>query len=756
MEEEYNVYTIVKAAVSHLVNTFAHSANLEALSLGQIDSRVSQTITRAARLAASDEGGTTMAPLVPVLGQVELVQPKAQGGWGYTPGALSLAAMMPRENLTQVTFDVAWWTSFIEEITRFDSYVSQPTFPDCVTLLALVQKYLSLVPSPAASDVSLYAHIHVTAAVALCLLKGLSKAQLRTWLVDEANAAKETVAVMVRGDFSGIQNFIYHITRPTTDASYRGVAKRLRGRSFYLMLLGDVITDWIVRRLGLTPANILFCGGGRFDLLIPQDSETLHILRECLKTVEAWLLQNFYGELGIQFVTCMVSAGDFMDISQVYETLEYDLGQQKTQKWRDHVLDGDFHTPKSNDYHACAVCNLSVVNDSGDNCPICDLHAAIGGKLPDAQWLAWIYGTPPPSPASVRVGFEAFETTITLLNDKELPGLLPQSAPAVVYRLNDANFMPPRYLPTVGWGFRFLPKTAPVALTPIPSSRNEEPTKPGDVLDFDQIAALSTGAQRLGVLKADVDHLGLVFSEGLRPLTLARQATLSHSVDRYFAGRLNRLCDEVFADWKAGAGAEHPLRGKVSHLFYILYAGGDDLFVVGPWDQIMELAQHLRGDFETYACRNPNVTLSAGVVQIKPHYPVQRFATLVSERLERAKQAGRRRINVFGHTSVWAPEGAEPGFAALFTYAKLLTEWVGEDRMPRTLVHYLGRLYAEHFKSDDANRSMYLPKLYYAIRRRMSSAAIQALDPAHHLWTQKMMDYAPILVSYVSLITRKE
>lgn len=100
---------------------------------------------------------------------------------------------------------------------------------------------------------------------------------------------------MVRGDISGVQKFIYRITAPGAEA--KGTAKRLRGRSFYLSVLADVIADWIIRKLNLTMANILFCSGGRFDILVPITSwadKMNEKLLECETDLEKWLLEKFY------------------------------------------------------------------------------------------------------------------------------------------------------------------------------------------------------------------------------------------------------------------------------------------------------------------------------------------------------------------------------------------------------------------------------------------------------------------------------
>ena len=59
-------------------------------------------------------------------------------------------------------------------------------------------------------------------------------------------------------------------------------------------------------------------------------------------------------------------------------------------------------------------------------------------------------------------------------------------------------------------------------------------------------------------------------------------AELSQALERFFAGWLDRICARI---------------DKGEDLFYVLFAGGDDLFVVGPWTHMPELAQAIRDDF---------------------------------------------------------------------------------------------------------------------------------------------------------------
>jgi len=70
---------------------------------------------------------------------------------------------------------------------------------------------------------------------------------------------------------------------------------------------------------------------------------------------------------------------------------------------------------------------------------------------------------------------------------------------------------------------------------------------------------------------------------------------------------------------------------------YIVFAGGDDLFLIGPWHQTIDLALEIRREFEEFAANNSDFSLSCGLYLIKPSFPVRRAAPVAEHVLEKAK-----------------------------------------------------------------------------------------------------------------------
>ena len=66
----------------------------------------------------------------------------------------------------------------------------------------------------------------------------------------------------------------------------------------------------------------------------------------------------------------------------------------------------------------------------------------------------------------------------------------------------------------------------------------------------------------------------------------------------------------------------------------MVFAGGDDLFVLGPWSDAVRFAETLYDSFHRFTGGNPDVTLSAGVALAKPGLPMRGIKELAEEQLE--------------------------------------------------------------------------------------------------------------------------
>jgi len=150
----------------------------------------------------------------------------------------------------------------------------------------------------------------------------------------------------------------------------------------------------------------------------------------------------------------------------------------------------------------------------------------------------------------------------------------------------------------------------------------------GAPVTFGHLAARSVGSPLLAVLKADVDRLGRLFSEGLgAKVSVAREAALSRMLNFFFTTSLS--------DWLE---MEYPNT-------YTVFAGGDDLCLIGPWNEIVDLASDLNTRFREFVACNPSISISMGLEVINAHHPAGRAVVTASEALEQSKDKGRNSVN---------------------------------------------------------------------------------------------------------------
>ena len=117
------------------------------------------------------------------------------------------------------------------------------------------------------------------------------------------------------------------------------------------------------------------------------------------------------------------------------------------------------------------------------------------------------------------------------------------------------------------------------------------------------------GIPRLGVLRADVDNLGATFVSGLPEdkTSISRTSTLSRALSFFFKYQINQILKE--RDYQV----------------QIIYSGGDDLFIVGNWSDILFASADIRKAFDEYT-GNGTLTLSAGIGMFDAKYPIARMA----------------------------------------------------------------------------------------------------------------------------------
>lgn len=635
------------------------------------------------------------------------------------------------------------WETFTAEC----SHLGSP--PPIGTLLALLKKYTSAMPSAVyvnEPDIPLYDHAKTTAAIAHCL----------------AVSQEREPFLLIQGDLSGIQDFIYGIVTPE-DARKR-MAKRLRGRSYWLSLLMDATAQEISRELGLFEPAVLWNTGGNFVILAPNSPRNRARVETIARRVNQHLLERYDGRLFLAVGMLPCTGNELASFSGTLERLSRNTGIAKTQKFIDCDISFDPYGENWPIDTYCPSCGERMELGTGQ-CPICDLHESIGQKIARARYLIRGRGLP--------IGFEELGLGTSYDLTQKIPGIPDVAA----FAINNTDF------PVEGdamRGFVFLGDTVPAV---------------GDrILSFGEIAQLAVGSPRLGVIKADVDNLGKIFALGLpkEQRTISRIHTLSTKLEFFFSGYLNAICNDfvVYADLCPACrervtrtiavtrGDEEGRRDTYYEIetpcdrcaerrlskFYITYAGGDDLLIIGPWDAAIRLAGRINNEFRRFTCSNPDITLSAGVAVVSPRLPVGRAVKMADRLLDTAKEGGKNRIALFDECLIWDDTGhVEKGYTTLMKTAEDLERAVGRT-VSKSFVYTLLHLWNQTFgdlercrpqdvTGERIRRKRFLPHLKYLMKRHAKTR--EDLSSIEHL-IQPVFPWIKLPVYWTSLRLRRE
>ncbi|GAB4423856.1 MAG: type III-A CRISPR-associated protein Cas10/Csm1 [Anaerolineae bacterium] len=677
------------------------------------------------------------------------------------------------------------WDQFLAEAKALKA-AHEPTGNQAVyleSLLNLMQQYTWSIPSAyykSVPDISLYDHSRMTAALAACLVD----------LPELPAVGSETpAALLVGGDISGVQSFIYTITS-------QGATSGLRGRSMYLQLLTETIARYVLNELELPAANIIYAGGGHFFMLAPVSAEAR--LAELRQQISQVLLHHHQGDLYLALawasLTPTQAAGNAL--RQRWDEMQQGLQRSKQRRFSElgAGLSDLLFAPKEdggNEDKQCVVCQREHPgtkkwdNDDRQKCPACHEFEELGRDLRKARYLILD-----------RVGQTSFGVNSLPGNWQEVLGnfgyqaMLKQALPSAsgnevisraILALNDEAIQALQPAATIATGRHFLVNTTPT-LTPEEYEKFKKkvddlthlnpannPVKP-----FEVMARQSRGIKRLGVLRMDVDNLGQILSQGLAGdrFTFSRIATLSFNFTLFFEGWVAEIADQINETGRNN-GAERQGVYEDSDLLYAIYSGGDDLFFVGAWDLMPLLAERISSDLEQFSAGHAGIHLSGGVALIPSKYPLYQAATDAAD-AEHAAKAPRRdgqaknALNFLGQTMDWQKFEQVKGYQQ--TLIGLVAPADNGKAVPKSLLQKLQQLYTEFdgFRQEQEARGE-PPKTYWGPGQWHSAYTLSRLANRHQFAKKQIeeikgrlqleqfteIEWLGLAARWAALITRK-
>lgn len=660
----------------------------------------------------------------------------------WRPATLSLAPVEPVEETQARVADLAaLWRGFAKELTQLLELYEDETLRFKV-FTHLLQKWAWAVPcSYGEPGISLYDEFRALSALmhaSGCAEKPANKFSL------------------VGGDVPGIQKTIYTITS-------KGAAKGLRGRSFFIQLLSDAVVRRLLDDLGLPDANVIYVAGGNFMLLAPAGTE--ETISQSAAQINEQLLAVFEGDLAFCVVCQPLPAtqiGSAAFAQKTSRTLHEKLGQEKRRRFAEIARSAkgwkDVFGPQGQGGgRFCAVCQherqageRGKPIEDGWKCDRCAGFEELAQTIAQDRLLMFV-SSKRPGPSGQN--WQELLWQLTRWWYDFGPDLKKDRPPGVVvYSLNHLDF-----LGECAHGFRFLANTTPRKAN-------------GQVKTFEDLAEGATGLKRVGVLRMDVDDLGRVLTRRMPERTMAATSALSNALDRFFTGWLDAICREVTeAPQMKGLGA------KCSDLLYVIYAGGDDLFVVGAWDLMPLLAERIHRRFGEYVGHNPNLHISAGITLEDRKFPLYQAAERAGGALDhsakeltrqvKGQQVKKDALSFLGLAFGWET------YPFVKKQVKNLIRLTQEQKVPRSLLSVLRAIHA-HYLEDvkrATKRGLSGEKIYYGpwmwrkvyqlsrIQRRCNeqeiAQAIEALEA--EVLKLENMPYIGLATRWAEYLTRE-
>ena len=485
------------------------------------------------------------------------------------------------------------------------------------SLLEVLEVQLSYIPSSTmkseVADISLYDHVKLTAAIA---------ASIKEWL-DENNISdyKETlfkgasgfydkkVFLLFSMDMSGIQDFIYTIAS-------KNALRMLRSRSFYLEIFMENLIDELLDYIGMSRANLIYSGGGHAYIITANTENIKQKIAEFELKINEWMLDEFKTALflGCGYAEC--SANELHNepegtYRQIFKNVSKMISQKKMKRYSAAQIIKLNSTGKKDGTRECRVCRrASKLLEDDDICSVCNAMIDMSQNILYKGF--YIVTENPNDKTALPLPFGRY---LVADNRKELLEKMKQ---------DDSSYIRAYTKNKSYTGFKVV-KNLWVGDYTLGDS-------------FEELAKKSEGINRIAVFRADVDNLGDAFVNGFaskkygeKYMTISRTATFSRKMSMFFKYHINYILENgefYIADKKEEE------RGKRNAT--IVYSGGDDVFVVGSWDDVVGFAVDLQKSLKEFS--QDTLTISGGIGIYPAKYPINNMARLTGELEECSKK----------------------------------------------------------------------------------------------------------------------
>ena len=492
------------------------------------------------------------------------------------------------------------------------------------SFLEILEQTTSYIPVSASGDekvdISVYEHIKQSTAIGSALFEYLTEnekiKEQESIYHSPDEFYKEKSILLYSMDFSGIQSFIYG------QYGKEDVLKNLRSRSFYLEILMENIIDELLDKLGLSVANLLYAGGGHAYFILANTERTKTLLAEFDADIKAWMQNTFGIDLYIGSGYCECSCNDLQNkpdgsYSNCFRVVSGAVSQNKLRRYGASQIKALNKGKKTDGERECKICHSSYNLNENGVCSLCDGFAKLSKDILNRE-------------------------IFTVVSDKE-KGILP------IYKngyLSGGNIKRKD-------GEEYLNTNKKILIRAYSKNgvyKGKDYVKTiyvGDYHNADTLENLvkdGVGIKRLGVLRGDIDNLGKAFVGGFEKnkQTLSKSAAFSRKLTQFFKYDINNILRNPVYKIPFSDGEAENTDRKIA----IIYSGGDDVFVVGAWKDIIEFGVDLYNNLKEYT--QGTLTVSAGLGIYMPKYPISYMAEKTGELEDYSKKLdGKNAITLF-------------------------------------------------------------------------------------------------------------
>lgn len=361
-------------------------------------------------------------------------------------------------------------------------------------------------------------------------------------------------------DISGIQQFIFQ----SKYSSFKGAAKTFRGRSFIISSISNAYKIALCEKLGIIPFIDLIDAGGKFTMILPSDEELVPLIDQFVKEQDLFFFKKYQGTLCVlsdYSLKVDLSAFAKNQFPQTQKEIGYLLNSKKTRKFESciHEIGSVIHDVDI-DGSRCTVCGKNVVSKADKQiCSNCDNIQKLGANILTNSYICYNRTT----------GYEIVKDVFVIISNDINYNLF------YCYSLEKKSNKYPKW-----------------------RLNTHSPNQTFDKIAETSINDEGQGKNFLAYVKIDVDNLGEIFIGGFSPeiYSISRYVTLSRLLNHFFNVIVKNILEKDYPE------------------AYTVISGGDDVFIILPWNQALSFIEDLKLKFRLFCCNNKHINFSTGIV----------------------------------------------------------------------------------------------------------------------------------------------